>query len=418
MEHPKIRAISAFPVELAEGQYICLQDPHRYLEHPIVISPATFSVIQLFDGRRSFREIQEAYMRRHGVLLLTEQLQQIVDQLDQYLLLESPTFSEHLRRLRAEFARLPVRPSSHQGAAYPADQKELRVQLADYFTSAKGPGQLPEAQPPEARRVESAGPLSAEVKAILAPHIDLAAGGSTFAWAYHALAASDAELFIILGTAHVEMQNFFAVTKKSFETPFGRVATDQSFVAALVAQLPYNPFEDELIHKAEHSIEFQVVFLQYLFGAKPIKIVPILCGGLMHEALALNQPLAQTPQLEESIAALQRLWQNHPHACVIASVDFSHIGLRYGDQAEPTAATLRTVEQLDRNLLTALANVAPGEFVAHLQRNRNATQVCGIAPMYILLRLLAGAKGTLLHYDRAETGPGSTVTFASMVWQG
>ena len=411
MEYPKIRPISIFPIELSDGKYICLQDPNRYLENPVVISPETFSVIQFFDGRHSFPDIQEAYLRQYGVLLFTEQIQHITEQLDQHLLLESQAFFEHLGRLRAEFARLAVRPPSHQGAAYAEDQAELTRQITNYFISPSGPGQLP-----DARHAESAGQRSA-IKAILAPHIDLAAGGPTFAWAYHALAASDADLFIILGTSHVEMQNFFALTKKPFETPFGRVETDQPFVAALAAQLSYNPFEDELIHKNEHSIEFQVVFLQYVYGAKPIKIVPILCGGLMHEAIALNQPLAQTPQLEESITSLNRLVQDHPNACVIASVDFSHIGLRYGDKSAPNAAILSKGEQVDRNLLTALANVAPEEFVAQLQHHRNATQVCGIAPMYTLLRLLEGTKGSLLHYDHAETGPGSIVTFASMVWE-
>jgi AmmeMemoRadiSam system protein B len=114
---------------------------------------------------------------------------------------------------------------------------------------------------------------------------------------------------------------------------------------------------------------------------------------------------------------LQRLFQDHPKACVIASVDFSHIGLRYGDSAGPNAETLKQVERIDRSLLATMENVAHEEFVAQLQQHRNATQVCGIVPIYTMLRLLDGTKGTLLHYDRAETGPGSVVTFASMVWR-
>lgn len=405
MQYPKLRPLSIFPVELSDGQYICLQDPDRHLEKPVVISPNTFFIIQFFDGQHSFVDIQEAYMRQYGTLLYTEQIQQIVDQLDNCFLLESPAFFEHLRKVREEFARLPVRPSSHQGTAYPDDQEKLALQLESYFTASEGPGHLSSISEPSTP------------KAIMAPHIDIEAGGPTFAWAYHALAGSDVELFIILGTAHVDMKNFFALTKKSFETPFGRMEIDQSFVEALADQLSYDPFEDELIHKHEHSIEFQILFLQYLYGKRPIKIVPILCGGSVHEMIALNHPLDQTPQLEESVTCLQRLFQTHPKACVIASVDFSHVGIRYGDRAEPNAETLKKVEHADRNLLAAMENVAHEEFIAQLQRHRNATQVCGIAPMYTILRLLDGMKGTLLHYDRAETGPGSIVTFASMVWK-
>jgi AmmeMemoRadiSam system protein B len=405
MQYPKLRPLSVFPLELPDGQYICLQDPDRHLENPVVISPKTLFIIQFFDGQHSFVDIQEAYMRQYGTLLYTEQIQQIVDQLDTCFLLESPAFFEHLRKIREEFARLPVRPSSHKGAAYPDDQEKLTRQLESYFTASNGPGQLSSISKPFAP------------KAIMAPHIDIDAGGPTFAWAYHALAGSDVELFIILGTAHVDMKNFFALTNKSFETTFGRMETDQAFVKSLAAQLSYDPFEDELIHKNEHSIEFQVLFLQYLYGEQPVKIVPILCGGSMHEMIMSNRPLDQTPQLEESITCLQRLFQDHPKACVIASVDFSHIGLRYGDSAGPNAETLKQVERIDRSLLATMENVAHEEFVAQLQQHRNATQVCGIVPIYTMLRLLDGTKGTLLHYDRAETGPGSVVTFASMVWR-
>ena len=402
---PKIRAISAFPIELPEGQYICLQDPHRYLENPVVISPETFFILRFFDGQHSFVDVQDAFMLQYGTLLNTEQIQQVAEQLDQHLLLESQTFFAHRQRLQTEFARLTVRLPSHNGAAYPDDQRQLTGQLESYFTASKGPGRMFPV------------PQTSSIKAIMAPHIDLAAGGPTFAWAYHKLAASDANLFIILGTSHVDMRNFFALTKKAFETPFGKVETDQTFVDALATRLSYDPFEDELIHKNEHSIEFQVLFLQYLFGARPFKIAPILCGGLMHEAIVFNTPLAQTPQLEESITGLKHLFRAYPQACLIASVDFSHIGLRYGDMSGPNAETLRKVEQVDHALLAAMEQVAPEAFIAQLQKNRNATQVCGIVPMYTLLRLIEGTKGSLLHYDRAETGPGSIVTFASMVWK-
>ena len=39
-------------------------------------------------------------------------------------------------------------------------------------------------------------------------------------------------------------------------------------------------FDDELTHRTEHSIEFQVVFLQYLLGGRrEFSIVPILVGS-------------------------------------------------------------------------------------------------------------------------------------------
>ncbi len=417
MQYPKIRPISAFPVETSEGEFICLQDPNHYLEDSVFVSPEMFFVIRHFDGKHSFVEIQEAYMRHYGVLLYTKEIQQIVQELDQHLLLESPTFFAHLKRLRKEFARMSVRPPTHKGAAYPEDLAVLHRQFDTYFINAKGPGKIPVHQPYASDRTKTS-----SLKAIMAPHIDIKTGGPTFAWAYHALETSEADLFIILGTSHVDMKNFLALTRKAFETPFGRIETDHGFVNGLADQVSYDPFEDELIHKSEHSIEFQVIFLQYLREKMrrtktSMKIVPILCGGSMYEAIAYNRPVEQVPQLEESIRALQRVLRNYEKACVIASVDFSHVGLRYGHRKEPTPEKLAKVERIDRSLLAAMEEVDHESFVTQLQRNRNATQVCGFVPIYTMLRLLEGTQGELLHYDQAEFGQGSYVSFASMAWK-
>lgn len=413
MQCPKLRPIDAFPVELSDGEYICLQDPHRYLESPILVSPETFFVLQFFDGRHSFDDIQQAFMRRFGTILETEQIQQIAGQLDEVKLLDSPAFSTYLRKLQTDFARLPTRPSSHQGAAYPEESDKLIQQLEGYFTDPKGPGKTPV----KAGNIPVKAEKASSIKAIMAPHIDFQAGGATFAWAYDALAASDAEVFVILGTSHVGMKNFFALTPKGFETPFGTLDTDQTFVKELSRHLSYDPFEDEFIHKAEHSIEFQVVFLQYLFRHRSIKIVPILCGGEMAEAIFHKWPLEQIPQLEESVTALQQVLRACPNTCVIASVDFSHIGVRYGHQAAPAQETLQKVEELDRELLHTMEAADHQRFVTQLYTTGNVTQVCGIVPMYTTLRVIEGTRGSLLHYDCVELSPGSFVSFASMVWK-
>ena len=109
----------AFPVELPDGQYICLQDPQHHMEQSIVVSPETFFVLQFFDGHSSFESIQEAFERRFGTIISSEEIQQIAGQCDELMLLDSPAFSVYLHEIRADFARLATRPSSHQGAAYP-----------------------------------------------------------------------------------------------------------------------------------------------------------------------------------------------------------------------------------------------------------------------------------------------------------
>lgn len=407
MQCPKLRSIDAFPVEISGEEYICLQDPHRYVESPILVAPATFFILQFFDGRHTVEDVQRAFRRRFGEELEEEQIEQIALQLDEARLLDSPAFSEYARAVRDEFSRTPLRPAAHQGTAYADTPDALLRQLDGYFTHQKGPGALPDA---------TRGPLE-RIRAVMAPHIDFEAGGPTFAWSYDALAASDADLFVILGTSHVGMQNFLALTRKHFETPLGIMETDERFVDELAGALPYDGFADELLHRAEHSIEFQVAWLQHLFRERPISIVPMLCGGSMAEAIHQQHPLAEVDQIDESVTALRQTLARHPNACVIASVDFSHVGVRYGHQAPPAPETLQQVETLDRKLLDALAAASPAEFAAHVYDTGNVTQVCGIAPLYAMLATLDGARGRLLHYDCVELSPGSHVSFAGMVWK-
>jgi hypothetical protein len=409
MDYPKIRAVSPIPVELPEGKFIYLQDPSNYATESVLLPPQIFSVVQFFNGKRSIDEIQRDYKKYYRTHVEQEDIRHIVEHLDQCFLMEGPAFEQHLQGLQEEFAALPLRQSSHKGAAYPEDKHELVQQLDSYFLAPGGPGRLPGTH-------EGLGP-----KAILAPHIDIKAGGPAFAWAYDALAASDADTFIILGTSHVGMKNFLALTRKNFETPFGTLESDGEFIDALCQKLPYNPFEDELIHKSEHSVEFQIVFLQYLQeklgrAHNNVTIVPILCGGEMYEALYNNHPVQQVPQIEESIRALKQILATHEKACLVASVDFSHIGLRYGDAEAPDADTLTAVERVDRRLLESLELVDHQSFFDRLQDNCNATQVCGYAPMYTMMRLLNGERGRLLHYGKTELSSGSFVSFASMAW--
>ena len=409
MDYPKIRAVSPIPVELPEGKFIYLQDPSNYATESVLLPPQIFSVVQFFNGKRSIADIQRDYKKYYRTHVEQEDIRRIVEHLDQCFLMEGPAFERHLQGMRQEFAALPLRQSSHKGAAYPEDKQALVQQLDSYFLAPNGPGHLPEKRP------------GASPRAILAPHIDIKAGGPAFAWAYDALTASDAETFIVLGTSHVGMKNFLALTRKSFETPFGAIESDGGFIDAFCQQLSYDPFEDELIHKSEHSIEFQIVFLLYLqekLGRTPnnVRIVPILCGGEMYEALYNNHPVQQVPQVEESIRALKQTLASRKKICLIASVDFSHIGLRYGDAEAPDSKALTAIERIDRQLLASLEKVSPQEFIEQLQENCNATQVCGYAPMYTMMRLLEGAQGRLRHYDKTELSPGSFVSYAGMSW--
>src|SRR5262249_59005270 len=82
------------------------------------------------------------------------------------------------------------------------------------------------------------------------------------------------------GGEHQSDRNRIALTRRDYETALGLVKTDRTYGDRIAALAGQDLFEDELSHRMEHSIEFQVVFLQYLLGdRREFSIVPILVGS-------------------------------------------------------------------------------------------------------------------------------------------
>src|SRR5262249_34028540 len=157
-------------------------------------------------------------------------------------------------------------------------------QLERLFTCPGGPG-FPE--PPPGKNGQRDGRL----RAALIPHIDYNRGGISFAWGFKEVAEqTDASLFVIIGTSHYSLSRF-TLTRKNFKTPLGIVPTDQEYIDKLIARYGDGLFDDELAHLPEHSIELEVVFLQYLYeGRRNIRIVPLLVGPFADCVLDGNSP--------------------------------------------------------------------------------------------------------------------------------
>ena len=189
--------------------------------------------------------------------------------MDNNLLLDNSRSKEFIKKLKDDFRNSTIRKDAHAGTAYEADKDKLKDQIDSFFVSKDGPG------------MPSQSSQTKRLKGVIAPHIDIGCGGPCFAWAYKEIAeSSDAELFIILGIAHTGTKNLFALTDKTFETPFGSVETDKDFLNSLQKKSRTDYFEDEFVHKDEHSIGFQAVFLKYLYHQKKnFNIIPILCSS-------------------------------------------------------------------------------------------------------------------------------------------
>ncbi len=407
MEYPKLRQIEAFPVEATGQQAICLRDPLNYVDSPLLVPHNVFFIISLFDGNHSILDIQAKYTQRYGDMLFSDNVQKIIQELDENLFLENNRSKDFIQKTKDDFRSSAIRKAVHAGTAYEIDKERLREQIDKLFTSADGPGR----------------PLSSNntgrLKGIIAPHIDIRSGGPCFAWAYKDVAeSSDAELFIIFGIAHSGTKNLFTLTNKVFETPFGAVETDEDFLESLRGKLRFNYFEDEFVHKNEHSIEFQLVFLQYLYQQKRnFKIFPVLCSSFGKVVGDKNSPL-QIPQFENFVSSLKETIETgKKKTCIIASVDLAHVGHRFGDKGLQDEAYLKRLEYEDINMLKYAEDLDAEGFYNSIQKENDRRRICGYPAIYTMLNVLKASKGKLLKYSQStEPNTHSTVTFAGMAF--
>jgi len=255
-----------------------------------------------------------------------------------------------------------------------------------------------------------------EVRAVIAPHIDFHRGGPAYAWAYRDLAErSQADVFVIFGTCHAGMEHPFALTRKDYASPLGDVPVDRDFVDALSARARQDCFGSELAHRVEHSIEFQAVFLRYLYAARrEVQIVPVL-ASFAHEAMLTGRRPDDDPRVPrfleavaETIAACGR------RVALVAGADLAHLGPRFGDPEPVSASERERIEREDRAMLEPVAAGDAQAFFESVARDGDRRRICGLSPIYALLRTLGDGAGSVKRYGQWPD-PDGVVSFASVV---
>jgi AmmeMemoRadiSam system protein B len=403
MEYPKLRLIDAFPIEISGKQAVCLRDPFN-TRNSFVPREVFDNIVYYFDGNHSITDIQEIYTQRFGKSDIQDMIRQVIGELDKNLLLDNNRSRDFIKKLKDDFRNSAIRKDAHAGTAYEADKDKLKDQIDGFFVSSDGPG-----MPSQFNQTKG-------LKGVIAPHIDLGCGGPCFAWAYKEIAeSSDAELFIILGIAHTGTKNLFVLTDKTFETPFGNVETDKDFLNSLQKKSKTDYFEDEFVHRDEHSIGFQAVFLKYLYHQKKdFNIIPILCSSF-GEADENKIGSGQASQFEEFVSSLKEtIKESGKKICIIASVDLAHVGSRFGDTEIQDEAYLDKLRSDDTDMLKYVENLDAEGFNNSIQKDHNSRKICGYPAINTLLHVIDATRSKLLKYSQHADETNSTVSFASM----
>ena len=108
-----------------------------------------------------------------------------------------------------------------------------------------------------------------QIKAIVAPNYEPKEAGPIYAWAYKELReAMTPDVFVVIGTCHTELEHGIAITDKDFETPLGVVPANRLILDHFRANGGTRFFDDDIRHEQEHSVEFQLPFLQHAIGSQ------------------------------------------------------------------------------------------------------------------------------------------------------
>ena len=403
MPLPALRYVDAVPITQNGERYFCLIDPTRLVQEQLLLSPIGYVMAMLLDGRNEASDIQQMLrVELDGTAPGIEQIGEFVRQLDEAGFLQTERFWVRKRAAREAYRALPERPAAFAGLSYPAEPGALRAMLDAQFVSMDGPGKLP-----------SPG-TGAPLPGIVAPHLDFQRGGPGYAHAYGTLYGhGKPETVVIFGVAHMAEAAPFILTRKPFATPFGTLEIDARLMDQLESECDWDPYEHELVHQNEHSVEFQAVMLAYLYGPS-VKIVPILASSFAGEDGEFDgESQARVDRFLNTCAGYVQ--QPEHRATVIAGADLTHVGRRFGDDYDIDPATLEQVARRDEADLRHVDTPDALAFHRAVMIDDNARRVCGVNCIYAALNVLDGVitKGERLYYGAASDPAGGIVSFAS-----
>jgi len=410
-EYPRLRAVQLTPVRDGERELLVVIDPLGIVRGQPVLGFETIAILQLLDGATSLTDIQALVMQESKDLRVGNIVREFIAKLDDLLLLQSPKFEAAYARAQAEWHQLEVRPAALEGVCYPNAREPLEKYLDEQFAFASTL---------DAETVEPVATApDALPKALLAPHLDPRREGHVIARAYAEIGPGNATQkplrVVVFGTGHNLGDEYVALTRKRFETPLGQAACDTAFVDRVAAALGEHAYRRELVHRDEHSIEFQVLYLQRRLGNRPWSLVPILVGGF-HRLLDDRKTPRDEPVIDTLIRSVREAEQALGGPTLyVAGVDFSHMGPRFGDP-KLDAEQLEEVRKVDEQAIAAAATGDADAWFGAIAEVDDSTRICGFAPTYCMLRAATPGTGRPLAYAESPEPDGTVVTVAAMVW--
>ncbi len=401
---PRLRMnLDFMPSPVPDRPGLLIRDPFRYSDATLIVPPPLVQCLECFDGERTPGDLRELLFRVTGDFQVSELAAHLVQTLSEAGFLEDSNFERLRQEREGAFARGERREASHAGSAYPEEPEALRAFVGECLSD---------------RQTPVAGPEDGLI-GLAAPHVSPEGGWETYQAAYRALDSSYRDrVFVILGTSHYGEPDRFGLTRKPFVTPYGEARTE----IALVDRLEQTGGEavkmEDYCQAVEHSIEFQVVFLQHVLGPG-VRILPILCGPFAKGLIDGARP-EEEDRVRRFLDALGEIGAREGKRLFwVMGIDMAHMGRRYGDSFPALADTDEMAEVAVRDA-ARIERVEAGDadgFWRLVKENRDDLKWCGSAPLYTFLRSAPGARGSLRRYQQWNIDDQSVVSFGAMTFR-
>lgn len=398
--------LDVFPSPVEDRPGLVLRDPYGYSDATLIIPPPLVQALALFDGQHDDSDLRQFLYQLTGEFDTNGIGGQLISALGEAGFLEDERFLELRDAAWRGFAESPVREAAHaREGGYPEDPAELRATLEGYLSDGG----------------DAAPAAGANLIGLAAPHVSPYGGVASYRAAYRALGEEHRErTFVILGTSHYGPPDRLGLTRKDFATPLGVAMTDREIVDRLASEAGGGAVMEEYCHRFEHSIEFQVVFLQHVLKTPDIRIVPVLCGSYARSLLRGGAP-EESVEVQRLLGALGELnAREGRRLCWVLGVDMAHMGRRYQDPFEALAnqGVMERVRQEDSERIGRMREGDAGGFWDLVQKDADPLKWCGSAPIYTFLRAVPEARGRLERYEQWNIDEESVVTFAGMRFEG
>ena len=402
--HPRLRAVQPQWVEHQGQRCLYLRDPLGLTDKAAIIPQGLVPLLSLCDGTRDLGRLRVGLELVTGIRLSASQVENFCAELDSALLLENGAYRTAVQEALQHYRRASHRAPRRAGSVYPSDPDALSAAIIGYCDGTPESGDVPT--------------RSGVLAGVVCPHIDYERGGVTYArlWQRAAPDLRDIELVVVFGTDHAGRAGSLTLTRQSYATPFGVLPTDRKIVDGLADVLgAESAYAEEVHHLNEHSIELAVVWLHHFMDRRAVPVVPVLCGSFEGFINGESDP-SQDGSINAALDYLREATADR-RTLAIAAADLAHVGPAFGDSAPVDMAGRAKLKADDDDFIAAICRGDAAGFFDISQGERDSRRLCGMPPIYLLLRYLQGVQGEAVGYEQcpADADGGSLVSIVGML---